>query len=135
MRDLMSLAVADMMGESNKEEKNTTKNKEPEKKEKKPVKKEEKPVIKEEKKEEKKDEVVISDKGSGVRVIEYDPIFDLNDRRLIRPKRTKRNSGDKEKKVHSFYLLKEEWDILESLADKYGMSINNVIRILILNAK
>lgn len=69
-----------------------------------------------------------------VRVYEYEPIFDISDSRVIKPKRIKRNTGTTGV-THSIYCIKEEWDIVEALADKYGMTVNNVIRILILNAK
>lgn len=102
----------------------------------------EKKVIKQETKEEVKETPVVEETVVK-RVVEtrqetrqetFTPIFDVSDRRVRVPNRSKRGTG-KAHKIVSLYLMEEEYQLLEDLSNKHGMSMSVYIRTLINNSK
>ena len=63
----------------------------------------------------------------------YNPIFDMSDRRLKVPNRNRRGER-KDHKIISIYLMEEEYQRLEELSRKHGMSASVYIRTLLNNS-
>lgn len=69
--------------------------------------------------------------------------FDMLDSRIVRPKRKKQRKGimeeekkkEKKRTVVGMYLTDEECSLLEEMSDKYGISMSNYMRTLLINSK